>query len=78
METRRPAAGAEMNARTRKAFGCFLLLAYLGLYAALAATLGGYIWTHAPNWAALVYFALAGVVWVLPLKALFGWMNRGM
>ena len=66
-----------MNARTRKAFGCFLLLAYLAVYAALAATLGAYIWARAPNWAGLIYYALAGVIWVLPLKPLFGWMNKG-
>jgi hypothetical protein len=66
-----------MNARTRKALGCFVLLAYLGLYAALAATLGGYILAHAANWAALAYYIVAGVIWVLPLKPLFAWMNRG-
>ena len=45
--------------------------------AAAAATLGAYIWTHAPNWAALGYYAIAGVIWVAPLKPLFAWMNRG-
>ncbi len=66
-----------MNTRTRKALGCFVLIAYLGLYAAGAATLGGYILEHAPHWAALIYYGVAGVIWVLPLKPLFGWMNRG-
>jgi hypothetical protein len=65
-----------MNTRTRKALGCFVLLAYLALYAALAATLGGYILAHAPNWAALIYYIVAGVIWVAPLKPLFAWMNR--
>ena len=64
-----------MNTRTRKALGCFVLLAYLALYAALAATLGGYILAHAPNWAVLIYYVVAGVIWVLPLKPLFAWMN---
>ena len=66
-----------MNARTRKAFGCFVLLAYLVLYAALAAMLGSYVLAHAPNWAALIYYVVAGVIWVVPLKPLFAWMNRG-
>jgi hypothetical protein len=65
-----------MNARTRKALGCFVLLAYLALYAAAAATLGAYLLAHAPNWAVLIYFIVAGIVWVLPLKPLFAWMNR--
>jgi len=66
-----------MNTQTRKALGCFVLLAYLALYAAAAATLGSYILAHAPNWAALIYYVVAGVIWVLPLRPLFGWMNRG-
>jgi hypothetical protein len=66
-----------MNARTRKALGCFVLLAYLALYAALAATLGGYVLACTPNWAALLYYVVAGVIWVLPLKPLFAWMNGG-
>jgi len=66
-----------MNARTRKAIGCFVLIAYLALYAAAAAALGASVLAHAPNWAALLYFLAAGVIWVAPLKPLFAWMNRG-
>ena len=77
METRRPAAGAKMNVHTRKAFGSLLLLGYLGLYVAFAATLGAFIWAHTPSWVGLTYYAVAGVAWVFPLKPLFGWMNRG-
>ncbi len=66
-----------MNTRTRKALGCFVLLAYLAVYAAAAATVGAVVWSHAPNWVALMYYAFAGVVWVLPLKPLLSWMNRG-
>jgi hypothetical protein len=65
-----------MKARLRKAFGCFALLSYLSLYAAAATMLGGYVLTHAPSWAWLIYFAVAGVVWVAPLKPLFTWINR--
>ena len=66
-----------MNTRTRKALGCFVLLAYLALYTALAAEFGGYVLAHAPNCAALIYYIVAGVIWVAPLKPLFAWMNRG-
>lgn len=66
-----------MKMRTRKALGCFALLAYLGVYAALAATLGAWLVAHIPQWAQLIYFVIAGVAWVFPLKPLFGWMNRG-
>jgi hypothetical protein len=65
-----------MNTRTRKAIGCFVLLAYLALYAALAASLGVALAPMLPAWAELVFYAIAGIVWIFPLKPLFGWMNR--
>lgn len=65
-----------MKARSRTALGCFVLLAYLALYAAGAATLGALVLAHAPNWAALIYFLVAGVIWAAPLKALIAWMSR--
>jgi hypothetical protein len=66
-----------MDARTRKAAGCLVLLTYLGLYALLAASLGVWLAPMLPTWAELIFYAVAGVVWVFPLKPLFGWMNRG-
>lgn len=65
------------SARTRKAAGCAVLLIYIGLYGIAAAALGAGISAVAPWWAQLIYFAIAGVIWILPLKPLFGWMNRG-
>lgn len=65
-----------MHIRARKALGCFVLLAYLALYAAAAATLGAYLLPILPGWAELAFFAVAGVAWVFPLKPLFAWMNR--
>jgi membrane protein implicated in regulation of membrane protease activity len=65
-----------MNMRTRKAIGCFGLLTYLGVYAVLAATLGSALTSLIPTWMQLVYYAIAGIIWIFPLKPLFGWMNR--
>lgn len=66
-----------MEARARKALGCAVLLAYLAAYAALAATLGAALLPVLPAWAELVFYAVAGIVWIFPLKPLFAWMNRG-
>lgn len=65
-----------MNPRTKKAIGCLALLAYLALYAVLAASLGVALAPLLPTWAELAFYAVAGVGWVIPLKPLFGWMNR--
>jgi hypothetical protein len=65
-----------MNVRVRKAVGCAGLLVYLALYAAAAATLGAYLLPILPVWAALLFYAIAGVIWIFPLKPLMAWMNR--
>ncbi len=66
-----------MHIRARKAVGCAGLLIYLAVYAVLAATLGAYLTTILPAWAELVFFAIAGIIWIFPLKPLFAWMNQG-
>ena len=66
-----------MDSRTRKAVGCLALLAYLAMYALLAASLGVALSPALPPWAQLIYYAFAGVIWIFPLKPLFAWMNRG-
>lgn len=66
-----------MDSRTRKAAGCFVLLAYLAIYAALAASAGVWLAPLLPTWAELLFYLVAGLVWIFPLKPLFGWMNRG-
>lgn len=66
-----------MNLRTRKALGCFVLLAYLALYSLLAASLGVALLSLIPTWAQLIFYAAAGIIWIFPLKPLFAWINRG-
>lgn len=65
-----------MNMRTRKAVGCLGLLIYLGFYAIAATSLALALAPSLPTWAELVFYAFAGIAWVLPLKPLFTWMNR--
>ncbi len=66
-----------MGSRARKALGCAALLAYLALYTAAAAAIGVALAPSLPAWALLVYFAIAGLVWVIPLKPMFRWMRGG-
>ncbi|HJS80387.1 MAG TPA: DUF2842 domain-containing protein [Vitreimonas sp.] len=66
-----------MDTRARKAAGCFGLLAYLAIYALGAASLGAWLAPFLPTWAELAYYAIAGIIWIFPLKPLFAWMNRG-
>jgi hypothetical protein len=66
-----------MQSRARKAIGCAGLLAYMGVYAVLAASLGAALAPTLPNWAELAYYAVAGIIWVLPLRPFMRWMNEG-
>ncbi|MEZ6021903.1 MAG: DUF2842 domain-containing protein [Hyphomonadaceae bacterium] len=76
-ETRRAAAqDGQMQTRTRKAIGCFVLLAYMAVYAIAAATLGAMLMPMLPWWAELIFYAVAGIIWIFPLRPLFFWMNR--
>lgn len=76
-ERRRTAARqAMMKTRMRKAVGCAGLLLYLAGYVGIVATLGAALTPRLPAWGLLAFFAIAGVVWIIPLKPLFAWMNR--
>jgi hypothetical protein len=70
-----PYAFPSMKARARKAVGGLAILAFLATYIWAAATLGGRL---PDQWAIrLVYYALVGTAWGLPLIPLISWMNRG-
>jgi hypothetical protein len=64
-----------MSARTRKLIGSMGIVAFLGLYIAVVATLAEHLPTNAI--VQLVFFVLAGVCWGGPLIPLISWMNRG-
>lgn len=65
-----------MQPRVRKALGAFALILYLCAYIVFAIWLGDLLLGRAPAWMQLIYFAVAGIVWVFPLRPLFTWMNK--
>lgn len=60
----------------RKFSAMLMLLAYLAFCIFFFATLGTWIsdWHRALQ---LIFFIVAGFIWIAPLKALFAWMNSG-
>ncbi len=64
-----------MKARARKAIGGVGILAFLTAYVWAAASLGAMLPT--PWLLRLVYYAVVGTAWGLPLIPLIAWMNRG-
>lgn len=65
-----------MSPSARKAIGSFALIAYMTAFIALAVLIGERILPPRPGLWHLLYFVVAGVVWVAPLKPLFAWMNK--
>ena len=63
------------RARTRKFFGVFAILAFIGFYAWAMSSVGDFVPRH---WAAqMVFYIVAGMGWGVPILPLISWMNRG-
>ena len=63
-----------MSPRAPKFIGMLAILAFLALYVVAISTIGDYVPNH---WAAkLVFYAIAGTFWGVPLFPLIRWMNR--
>jgi Protein of unknown function (DUF2842) len=60
----------------RKPAGIFLILLLITVWAALVASLAGFV----EKWPVLVqscFYLAAGLVWIFPLKPLLRWMETG-
>ncbi len=62
-----------MSPRLKKLLSIFILLPGFFLYIIVAITLAEFI--PANKFLQIVYFAIAGIVWIFPLKPLFLWIN---
>lgn len=65
-----------MTARTRKLAGTLALLAFLTIYALLAMAAAIVLQVNASKAVELLYYVVAGLLWVLPAGALIKWMQK--
>lgn len=65
-----------MKPRIRRLAAGLGVLLFVCVYAIAAASVGALL-VRAPLWVQLLYFALAGLAWVLPLRPVFAWLGRG-
>lgn len=63
-----------MSGQARKPIAMLILMVWLIAYIVGVASLSGVL-AETPRWAQLIFYMIAGVAWVLPLKFLFNWMN---
>lgn len=66
-----------MTIRTRKLIGTVVLLVFLTAYAFLALAVAVVLQVNeASKLAELGFYAVAGLLWVLPAAAIVSWMGR--
>ena len=60
----------------RKPAGIFAIIALIIIWAVLIASLAGTVGTW-PVLAQAIFYLIAGIAWILPLKPLLRWMETG-
>jgi hypothetical protein len=65
-----------MTLRTRKLVGAILLLVYLAIYSLAAMMVAIVLQVNGSKVAELIYYPVAGLLWVLPAMWLIKWMQR--
>lgn len=65
-----------MSARMRKLVGAVALLVFVAVYALLAMLVAVALQVNGSRVAQLLYYPLAGLLWVLPAGWLVKWMQR--
>jgi hypothetical protein len=65
-----------MTLRTRKLVGAIVLLVYLAFYALAAMMVAIVLQVNGSKVAELIYYPVAGLLWVLPAMWLIKWMQR--
>jgi peptidoglycan/LPS O-acetylase OafA/YrhL len=65
-----------MTPRTRKLAGTIVLLVFLSVYALIAMLVAVVLQVNASKTVELIYYVVAGLLWVLPAGALITWMQR--
>jgi hypothetical protein len=66
-----------MRMRTRKLIGAVGLLALVTAWALVAMAVAQLVFRSTNELAAWIYYAVAGLGWVLPAMPLISWMSRG-
>lgn len=63
-----------MPPRLRKLLGTVVILLWVLFYVAVAAAIGDKL-KDQPWWVMLIYFPIAGLLWIIPLRPLLKWLH---
>jgi len=65
-----------LTPHTKKLIVTVVILLWVPIYALLAMRVGVSILPDANPWVELLYYAVAGTAWILPIGLMLPWMNR--
>lgn len=65
-----------MSPRLKKLIGTLLILIWLPIYALIAMGVAIRVLPGAAWYSAFAYYALAGMLWIVPVGLMFPWMHR--
>ncbi len=65
-----------MNPRIRKLIGMIVLVALVVVYAVVAVTVAVATLSQSPWWVHMLYFAVTGLLWILPAMLIIKWMAK--
>ncbi|MGH9551699.1 MAG: DUF2842 domain-containing protein [Terriglobales bacterium] len=65
-----------LTPRVKKLIGAIAILVWLPIYALLAMAVGVRVLPHAGAMIEFLYYAVAGMLWIVPIGLMFPWMAR--
>jgi hypothetical protein len=65
-----------MSPRIKKLIGTIVTLLWIPVYAFIAMGIGVRVLPNAPWYVSLLYYALAGTLWIVPIGMMLPWMYR--
>jgi hypothetical protein len=65
-----------LSPRTKKLIGTIVMLVWLTLYALIAMRVGVAVLPNAGPFVTLLYYAIAGTAWIIPIGLMLPWMHR--
>ncbi len=63
-----------MPPRLKRLIGAIAIMVFVVAYALVGALIGDVVVLHQPFWAQMLYFAVAGLLWIVPVGAIIRWM----
>lgn len=66
-----------LTPHTKKLIGTVVILLWVPVYALVAMRVGISVLPEASPWVELLYYAIAGTAWIIPIGLMLPWMSRG-